>query len=169
MLLAADRLIVDRPFHNAMKHGFAVTTPRALLGFTFDDPRLQRDADPDLELGRSAIWLAVLEQRLEKDPDGRRPWTRTLTALDDLDQEFWLIELLSRLLDAFWSCAGERRGHVEQAEVVLPEGQHADDVTDRPSNRLRKAVFDNLYADRPGSIHLTLYTGRADTEPPSAS
>jgi hypothetical protein len=39
LLLAAARLDEDRRVHNAIKHGFAVTAPRAEIGFSLTDPR----------------------------------------------------------------------------------------------------------------------------------
>ncbi len=158
LLITASRLDDDRRLHNAIKHGFAVTTSRALIGFTLHDPSdLQPGDVPDVDLGRNAIWMTVLEQR--DDPRGTRSWTVTRTALNDLDQELWAVLMLTSLLDAFWDCARARRGHGQQVQLRLPTDADVDVLNDQPPNTLRKAVFDTLYAGD-GSISCIFYADR---------
>jgi len=157
--LAAARLDDDRRINNAIKHGFAVTAPRAEIGFSLTDPRSAPDQDPDLELGRAAIWLSVLEKHPKADRDGTKRWRRSLTALDDLDQEFWLILMLTYVLDALRACARARR-HTHDGPPLslrLPTDSDIDNLNDRPANLIRRITFDDLYTDREGIITMTGY------------
>lgn len=153
LVLAAARLKDDRRIYNATKHGFAVTSGRALIGFSADDPRLQPGEVPELDFGRSAVWLSVLE-RLPPDASGGRRWVITRTALDDLDQEFWLVLLLTQVLDLFWACGLTRRDLAGDLDVRLLTDADVDHLVGQPRDLLHKMVFDVLYAGQEGTIKM---------------
>lgn len=152
--LAAFRLRDDRRLYNAIKHGFAVAAPREDISFTVGGlpGAVGRDAQ-EVEMARAGIWLTVLERRRQED--GSRRWAVVKTALDDLDQEFWFVQMLTFVLDAIWGCAGARHGHTTEVRVRLPTGQDVDRLqTD--GFLMRRVVFDDLYAGREGRLSVTL-------------
>jgi hypothetical protein len=158
--LAAFRLRDDRRLHNAIKHGFAVAAPSEDISLSVAG--LPGSTGPDAEeisLGRAGIWLTVLERR--KDPDGTRRWAVVKTALDDLDQEFWFVQMLTHVLDSLWGCTRARHGHTGEVRVRLPTETDVDRLRQQPF-AIRRVVFDDLYEDREGRIFFTLYAQQPD-------
>lgn len=153
LVLAAARLKDDRRVYNATKHGFAVTSGRALIGFTAEDPRAEPGEVSEVDFGRSAVWLSVLE-RYQADGSGQNRWVITRTALDELDQEFWLVLLLTQVLDLFWACALAGRDLVDDLHVRFPSDADVDNLEAQPRDLLHKVVFDVLYAGQGGTIKM---------------
>jgi hypothetical protein len=153
LVLAAARLKDDRRVYNATKHGFAVTSGRALIGFSAEDPRVEPGEVQEVDFGRSAVWLSVLE-RYQADVSGQRRWVITRTALDELDQEFWLVLLLTQVLDLFWACALAGRNLVDDLQVRFPTDADVDNLVAQPRDLLHKLVFDVLHAGQGGTIKM---------------
>lgn len=153
LLLASARLEDDRRVYNATKHGFAVTSGRALMGFSVEDPRVEPGDVPEVDFGRSAVWLSVLE-RSKADGSGQRRWVSTRTALDELDQEFWFVLLLTQVLDLFWACALAQRDLADDVHVQFPTDGDVDNLMAQPQHLLHKVVFDVLYAGQAGTIKM---------------
>lgn len=154
LLLTAARMSDDRRIYNATKHGFAVTMERARIGFSASAPPDTVQA-PDLDFGRSSVWLTVLE-RTEPSPSGPRRWLLTRTALDELDQEFWLVLMLTQVLDAVWACAAARRQVLTELHLRLPTDTDIEHALAQPSELLHKFVMDTLYEGAEGTIKMTV-------------
>lgn len=153
--LAAFRLRDDRRLYNAIKHGFAVAAVREEISIAVGGvPGATGEDAEEMGVARAGIWLTVLERR--KDASGRWRWAVVKTALDDLDREFWLVQMLTFVLDALWDCARARHGHPGEVRVRLPTEQDVDRLGTE-GFLLRRASFDDLYVDRQGQVSVTLY------------
>ncbi len=121
----------------------------ALIGFSAEDPRVEPGDVPDVDFGRSAVWLSVLE-RYQDEASRQRRWVITRNALDELDQEFWLVLPLTQVLDLFWACALAGRNLVDDLHVRFPSDADVDNLVAQPRDLLHKMVFDVLHAGQAG-------------------